>query len=63
MSESQKCPACGQLRIHPIGKDESAQATVCQNPECRIVLDKEGHITGHWTEGYAQFIREDPHGV
>jgi hypothetical protein len=60
--DAQKCPACGMLRINPIGKNESATETACQNSECRIVLNKENQITGRWTEGYAQFIREAPHG-
>jgi hypothetical protein len=61
--ERETCPACGQLTIIPIAYDEIAEDTTCQNSDCRVVLNKEGHIIGRWTAGYVDFVRgrEDAH--
>jgi len=51
-----ECPVCHQLTIPEIKPDEIATGTVCQNPDCRVVVDRQGNLTGRWTPGYGQFV-------
>jgi hypothetical protein len=47
------CPQCGRPTLPAYAG--SGWATVCQNPDCRAVINSEGRLIGRWTPGYGQF--------
>jgi len=46
------CPGCSKPSIYPILPEETASATTCQNPECRVVVNRYGKVVGRWDVAY-----------
>ena len=53
-----ECPQCKCESIPAFKPDEATTASTCQNPECRIVVDKTNTRIGQWTEGYMKLVMD-----
>jgi hypothetical protein len=39
-----ECPSCNNVSLPKISKNSLAFESVCQNPKCRMIVDKDGII-------------------
>lgn len=57
-----ECPECGEQTIPPMRSDICTGAC-CQNPRCRVIVDRALHVIGRFTEGYGEPVINQPEPI
>jgi len=50
-----ECPRCKCISI-PLIREGITNAVACQNPECRIVVDRNNSKIGRWMKEYKKLV-------